>query len=191
MKYDMLVNKENPLSKDFVPEGLVEYPEYNGPKVDPTHKTLVERETLEAFWDLQAAAKDDGYHIIIDSAYRSYDYQVTVLNYWLEQKGEEAYAFSAIPGTSEHQTGLAIDVAFYRNSEYTDQMTDTTPEILWMLNNAWRFGFILRYPKNSQEITGFKYEYWHFRYVGREVALQMHNDGIVTLEEYHQRKKDR
>ncbi|MBQ4583302.1 MAG: D-alanyl-D-alanine carboxypeptidase family protein [Bacilli bacterium] len=60
-----------------------------------------------------------------------------------------------------------------------------------LLQNAWRFGFILRYPKGTQDITGFKDEYWHFRYVGREVALKMHDDGIVTLEEYHQRKRSR
>ena len=191
IKYDMLVNKENPLASDYVPEGLVEYPEYNGPKIDPTHKTLVEKETLEAFWELQAAAKADGYHIIIDSAYRSYDYQVKVLNHWLEKEGEKAYAFVAMPGTIEHQTGLAFDIALYRNGEYTDDLNEKMSEIFWMNENAWRFGFILRYPKGTQDITGFKYEYWHFRYVGREVALKMHDDGIVTLEEYHQRKRSR
>ena len=185
MKYDLLVNKENPLPNDYVPEGLVEYPEYNGPKIDPTHKTLVEKETLEAFWELQAAAKADGYHIIIDSAYRSYDYQVKVLNHWLEKEGEKAYTFVAMPGTSEHQTGLAFDIALYRNGEYTDCFKDTDSEIIWAQENAYKFGFILRYPKGKEDITGFNYESWHFRFVGKDVSEYMHNNNILTLEEYH------
>lgn len=182
----MLVNKQNPLDSSFEPQELVVYPEYNGPKIDPNHKTLVEATTLNAFYEMQAAAmKEQGYHIIVDSAYRSYAYQQKVLERNLAEKGESAYSFVALPGTSEHQSGLAIDVALYIDGEYTDQFDDTFPQIQWLFNNAHRFGFILRYPKGAEHITGYKYECWHFRYVGKEIALDMYDNNIRTFEEYH------
>lgn len=189
MKIDMLVNKEHPLDKDFVPEDLVIYTEYNGPKIDPNYKTLVDRETFNAFLEMQEAAKKDGHYIIIDSGYRSYEYQQRVLEDTISKKGEAAYSTVALPGTSEHQTGLAIDVALYRNTIYTDEFDENDPEIVWLRNNSYKYGFILRYPKGSEEITGFNYECWHFRYVGKDISYKMHDEGISTLEEYHEKYK--
>ena len=185
----MLVNKEHPLDKDFVPEDLVIYTEYNGPKIDPNYKTLVDRETFNAFLEMQEAAKKDGHYIIIDSGYRSYEYQQRVLEDTISKKGEAAYSTVALPGTSEHQTGLAIDVALYRNTIYTDEFDENDPEIVWLRNNSYKYGFILRYPKGSEEITGFNYECWHFRYVGKDISYKMHDEGISTLEEYHEKYK--
>lgn len=191
MDYSILVNKEHPLDKNYIPCDLVEYSEYNGSKIDHNHKTLVNKTALDAFFKLQVNAKLDGHHIVIDSAYRSYNYQMDILNHYLEYNGNQAYSFVVLPGTSEHQTGLAIDISVYKNGEYTDKLSEDMPEIVWMNNNAWRFGFILRYPKDCTHITGFKYEYWHFRYVGNEIAKEMHDKNIKTLEEYKQNKKHR
>lgn len=189
MDYSLIVNKNNLLNATFVPDNLKEYSEYNGIKIDPNHKTLVEEETLNSFFEMKKAAIQNGYNIVIDSAYRSYEYQQTVLNKYLELKGEEAYSFVALPGSSEHQTGLAIDIALSRNGEYIDEFDDTFPEIAWVHQNAYKFGFILRYPKGKEEITGFKYEPWHFRFVGKKLAYQMHCEDIGSLEEYHLLKK--
>lgn len=189
MKLDMLVNKSHPLDKDFVPEDLVIYTEYNGPKIDPNYKTMVDRETFNAFLEMQEAAKKEGYYIIIDSGYRSYEYQQRVLEDTISKKGESAYSTVALPGTSEHQTGLAIDVALYRNTIYTDEFDENDPELVWLRDNSYKYGFILRYPKGSEEVTGFNYECWHFRYVGKDISYKMHEEGISTLEEYHEKYK--
>lgn len=185
MNYQILVNKNSHLERDYIPNVLVEYLEYNGEKIDPDHKTLVEKETLLAFFDMQAEAKQAGYGILIDSAYRSYEYQKIILDKALEEKGEEAYNRVALPGTSEHQTGLAIDVALLRDGIYCDKFDDTAPEIQWLMNNAYRFGFILRYPKGKENITGYSYECWHFRFVGKELSTYMYDNKIQTLEEYY------
>lgn len=185
MNYEILVNKNNPLDKYFIPKQLVEYLEYNGEKLDPNYKTLVEKETLLAFFEMQAEALKAGYSILIDSAYRSYEYQQKILEKTLEEKGREAYKTVAIPGTSEHQTGLAIDVALSRGGVYCDEFDDTAEEIQWLMENAYRFGFILRYPKGKENITGYNYEWWHFRYVGRTLSTYMKENNIETLEEYY------
>lgn len=191
MKHTILVNKENPLNAEFVPDNLVEYLEYNGEKIDPNYKTWVEKETLMAFFEMQDAATKEvspkypkGYGIVIDSGYRSYSYQKQVLEYNLKINGENAYNYVAMPGTSEHQTGLAIDIAINTGGTYNDNFDDSYEEIKWLHRNSYRFGFILRYPLGKESITGFNYECWHFRYVGKEVAQYMMENQIETLEEY-------
>ena len=187
MDYSILVNKDNPLDENYVPSNLIVYPEYNGPKIDANHKTLVEEVTLNAFYEMQQTAfKEIGYHYVVDSAYRSYAYQQKILQHNIKLNGNEAYKYVALPGTSEHQSGLAIDVALNIDGEYTDVFDDTFPQIQWLFANAYRFGFILRYPKGTENITGYKYECWHFRYVGKEIALYMRDNHILTLEEYHE-----
>ena len=193
MDYTILVNKENPLDKKFVPNNLMLYTEYNGEKIDPNHKTLVEKETLKAFLKLKRAAQEEGksisypmgFDFVVDSGYRSYEYQEKVFKYNLEQEGVRAYSYVALPGCSEHQTGLAIDVALNTNGIYNDKFDDSFLEIKWLHENCHRFGFILRYPKTMEDITGFNYECWHLRYVGRELSLYMKENNILTLEEYY------
>lgn len=186
MDYLRIVNKLNPLDSDYIPENLIKYNEYNGEKLLPV-ETLCEGETLNAFFQMQEDAKKDGVFLIIDSAYRSYEYQQTVLDYYIEKYGsEKAYEIVALPGTSEHQTGLAIDFALNRNGNYTDEFEDEDKEMVWLRNNAYKYGFILRYPKDSIDITGYNYEFWHYRFIGVENSLDMHNLGINTLEEYNE-----
>lgn len=185
MDYTILVNKDNPLEKQYVPEGLIIYPEYNGEKVDKSHTTMVVEEVLNAFYLMRNEAQKFGYYFVVDSGYRSYEYQDKILQKELLENGVNAYNYVALPGTSEHQSGLAIDVALYKKGVYTDCFSDDWPEIKWLFANAYKYGFILRYPLGKEDITGFKYEFWHFRYVGLETSLYMHENGIETLEEYH------
>jgi len=200
MKCDLLVNKQNPLPTDYIPENLVDS---NSRSIEAQRirdgitkpNILVVSEALAWFRAMQKDALRMGYDIELDSAYRSYDYQAEVLDRLLLEEGEEAYKYCAIPGTSEHQTGLAIDLCIFRGTEYFDEeINESKPEIIWVHNNAHRYGFIVRYPLAStadpddiNEITGYKYEPWHLRFVGLELAKYL-VDNDLTLEEYHEKK---
>ena len=188
----ILVNKDNPLDPRYVPNDL-EISDHNENNfhgyLDPNLKPSVKREVLLAFIRMQEAALKEGYKIIIDSGYRSYLYQQDIWEHIVATKGlEYAKSHVALPGTSEHQTGLAIDIAIIRDGEYDDHVREEYPEQKWMEEHSFKYGFVLRYPKGKEEITGFDYEPWHFRYVGRNLALMLHRDNI-TLEEYYRRKK--
>ncbi|WP_303806201.1 D-alanyl-D-alanine carboxypeptidase family protein [Ruminococcus flavefaciens] len=130
------------------------------------------------FCKLSNAAAQEGLNIYLSSGFRSYDYQAQIYNNYCARDGQAAAdTYSARPGYSEHQTGLAIDV---------NQIDDSfigTPEAIWLENHCHEFGFILRYPQGKQDITGYQYESWHIRYVGTDLATQIHNSGL-TLEEY-------
>ena len=173
----LIVNKYYQLSNDYVPEDLVDASTmyaYSGIKLSSI--------AYEAFKELFNAAKSDGYTIVIGSGYRSYDSQEAIYERNKNNYGT-TYAdnFVARPGHSEHQTGLALDVADYNNS---DEDFEKTEAYQWMLDNAHKYGFILRYPKDKEDITGYSFESWHFRYVGVEVATKIHNLNI-TYDEYY------
>lgn len=187
MNYLILVNKKHLLSRDYIPKDLVLYTVYNGPKIDPNYQTLVCQKVLKMFNKINRKAQKHHYTYIIDSAYRSYKYQEKILNEVLKEKGQEAYKTVAIPGSSEHQTGLAIDIALSINGIYTDKFKDDDPEIVFLQSIAYKYGFILRYPKGKENITGFSYEYWHYRYVGKKAAKYIYKNKL-TLEEYHEIK---
>lgn len=120
--------------------------------------------------------------IIPDSGYRTIERQERLLKYYFARDGEKAYTYVAPPRSSEHHTGLAIDVAMIKDGEYTDNITGEEKEIQELIANCYRYGFILRYPKGKEEITGYKYEPWHFRFVGLDLARRIHDSGL-TLEE--------
>ena len=135
-------------------------------------------ETQSAFNEMAADAAKDGIYLFIVSGYRSYSTQYSTYNYFVYDRGkEQADRCSARPGHSEHQTGLACDI----NS--TSSSFEGTPEAEWIDANCWKYGFIVRYPKGKEEITGYKYEPWHVRYLGRELAKKVYDSGL-TLEEY-------
>lgn len=171
-----LVNKNNKLPAVYVPSDLVEIPNnmaYNGKKV--------REEVLKNFENLFNDAQKLGYKIIVVSAYRDYDYQKKLFDGYTQDKGlKYALKCSAKPGHSEHQTGLAIDV-MGSNNDYN--LFAESNEFEWMKNNAYKYGFIMRYPEEKQKITGFKYEPWHYRYVGKDVAEYIYENKL-TLEEY-------
>lgn len=188
MKKDILVNRVNRLSSDYVPEDLVKVVGFETPKLDNSQKSYLDKEAYYNFLIMQFDALNDGFYIIVDSGYRSFKYQNEILNYNVLKKGAEAFRTVAYPGMSEHQTGLALDYAFFRNGKYIESFNDDAPEVKWIFENAYKYGFILRYPKDYEYITGFAYEWWHIRYVGREVSMYMKDNNIATLEEYHELK---
>lgn len=135
-------------------------------------------EVYEAFYELQAAARSDGLSIYISSGYRSYDLQSSLYSRYCARDGQAAAdRYSARPGHSEHQTGLAMDV-----NEISDAFIGT-PEAIWLQDHAHEYGFIIRYMKDKEDITGYKYEPWHIRYLGVDVATEVYESGLC-LEEY-------
>ncbi len=155
----MIVNKTYSLPESYNPQGMTP-------------------ETVAAFQELQAAAKADGFTMNSVSDFRNYATQDTLYhNYVLRDGQEAADRFSARAGHSEHQTGMAIDV------NYAGDGFNETPEAKWLADNCWKYGFIIRYPQGKEEITGFKYESWHIRYLGKEWAKKIYDSGL-TLEEY-------
>ena len=171
-----LVNKNNKLPSIYIPADLVEIPtsmSYNG--------KFVRKEVLDAFSKLWKEAKKNKYKITIVSAYRDYEYQNKLFKQYVQEKGlKYALNCSAKAGHSEHQTGLAIDV-MGSNGDYN--LFDESNEFNWMKEHAHKYGFILRYPKGKEHITGFKYEPWHYRYIGTTLATYLYENNL-TLEEY-------
>ena len=154
----MLVNKTYSIPSDYAP-GLVP-------------------EAYSAFLNLKEAASNNGFDIELISGFRSYETQTGLYNNYVATYGQaEADTFSARPGTSEHQTGLAMDVGWIDDS-YGD-----TPSGIWLANNCYKYGFIIRYPKGKESITGYKYEPWHIRYLGVDIAKEVYESGLC-LEEY-------
>ena len=175
--YLVLVNKEYKLPENYVPSKL----ELISNEFANENKYLRE-EAKDAFETLSKDAKNLGYRVVAVSTYRDYEYQNKLYDMYVEEKGI-AYAdkCSARPGHSEHQTGLAVDVEG-SNRDYDE--FENSKEFVWMKENAYKYGFILRYPKGKEKITGFKYEPWHYRYVGKDVAKTIHDENL-TLEEYY------
>lgn len=173
----ILVNKFYYLDQNYVPENLEEIDS----KYSVPGKQLVNVARI-SFEFLAKKAYEEGYHIRAVSTYRSYSYQTNLYNNYVSQDGvEEADKYSARAGFSEHQTGLAVDVD---NRETDFNNFESTKEFNWMLENAHKYGFILRYPKGKEFITGYIYEPWHFRYVGVEVATYIYQNDL-TYEEYY------
>ena len=174
--YDILINKNNKLTSDYIPNDL----ELINLKYACKNKYL-RKEARLAFEEMAKVAKKDGYNIVAVSTFRPYEYQEKLYNDYVSKKGKNyADLASARPGHSEHQTGLAIDVSDL-SLDYDN--FESTREFTWMINNSYKYGFILRYPKAKFDITGFKYEPWHYRYVGLDIAKIIYEKNI-TLEEY-------
>ena len=132
-----------------------------------------------------AGAAEGAGQMQIQSSYRSYADQVSVYNGWVRSAGQaQADRQSARPGYSEHQTGLAVDISPVPLKCARAACGGQTPQGLWLAANAWRFGYLLRYPADKTQITGYEYEPWHFRYIGIPLATELHNEGVETLEEF-------
>lgn len=143
--------------------------DYN-PGVDP--------EAQAAFDDMQAAAAKEGLNIYVSSGFRSYEYQSGLYDRYVQRSGKaEADRYSARPGHSEHQTGLAFDM------NTIDISFADTDEYVWVKAHCWEYGFIIRYPEDGEDVTGYMYEPWHIRYLGKETAKKVYDSGL-TLEEY-------
>ena len=126
------------------------------------------------------AAKKEDLTLIITSSYRDYETQDYLWNMYADSKGDEyADSISARAGYSEHQTGLATDIM----KANWDFLSEGDKEYTWLVDNSYKYGFILRYPKDKDNITGYMYEEWHFRYVDKKVATYLH-DNNLTYDEY-------
>lgn len=174
-----LVNKYNYLRDDFVPNNLVEM-------TTPYSKEgiyLVE-EARDNFYKLVDKAKEEGLTIRAISAYRGYTYQKRLYDKYVEADGvNKADTYSARPGFSDHQTGLAIDVD---NTISSFENFTNTKEYQWMLDNSYKYGFILRYPSAKESITTYQFESWHYRYVGLKLAKKIKASNL-TFDEYFTR----
>lgn len=143
---------------------------------------MLTNDTYDAFLKMFKAAKEEDLTLIINSSFRSYEEQEEVYNDYKNSRGEEyADKIAAKPGFSEHQTGMAIDIQTYGSNASTFEEFD---EFKWLQEHAHEYGFILRYPKDKQYITGYEYESWHYRFVGVEVATYIHENDI-TFDEYY------
>lgn len=138
---------------------------------------------VDAMRDFAGAARAEGLHVVLSSGYRSYETQVYLFNRKVSQYGEAvAQTIVARPGTSEHQTGLCCDITD-RYYEMKDESLENTELYQWMSRHCQEYGFIVRFPKGKEDVTGIIYEPWHFRYVGKEAAVYiMEHD--LTLEEF-------
>ena len=174
MDYLIFVNKDNTLDKTYVPLDLVDS------KSNYRNDILINKKVLEQFNLMKLDAYMNGYNIDIMSGYRDYFYQDKIYNKLLKEKGY-AYTFRSVakPGCSEHQTGLAIDICVYRDDKcYIEHELDGMEEIEWIINNCYKYGFILRYPLGMEDKTGYNYEPWHFRYVG-DISNYLYENKIL------------
>lgn len=151
-----------------------------------TYNPGLNEEALSHFNEMIASAKLDGFNIHLQSGFRSYSHQNNLYNGYVKRSGKEAAdTFSARPGHSEHQSGFAIDVCNNNSNVCINSGFDSTTDAKWLSDNCYKYGFILRYPKGKTNETGYKYESWHFRYVGNELAEKLYDNGNwITLEDY-------
>ena len=167
------VNTNYKLNKTFIPKTLTTIENVDYIKRE-NQTMMLDKETFNAYKELFLESLNNNLHLMIYSAYRSYEYQESLYN-------KENNEFVAKPGKSEHQTGCAIDIGT-TNTGLTSYF-DNTLESTWLEKNAYKYGFILRYPKDKEFITGYPYESWHYRYVGINAAKIIYENNL-TLEEY-------
>ena len=173
---DMLVNKHRSLPENYEPEDLVSIDEKYA--ADDTQEGA--RIAVNAFISMYKAAKQDGYDLVINSSYRSYQDQVDICDTYRELYGENyVNNYVAKPGFSEHQTGLSFDIGSKNSNIFAE-----SEEYKWILENAHKYGFIQRFPEKYEAITGFRAEPWHYRYVGKKIATYIYEHDI-SLEEYY------
>ncbi|WP_042346695.1 M15 family metallopeptidase [Bacillus massiliigorillae] len=180
----VLVNKTYYLSDSYIPSDLVRANVHYSFGDEQIEKALLRQEAATALEQMFNGAQAEGIELYAVSGYRSYARQKVLFDAEVQQHGlEKAEEAVAIPGQSEHQTGLTMDISSRSVNLLLTQEYENTPEGKWLATNAHKYGFILRYPKGKENITGYKYEPWHFRYVGKEFAKTIYEKGL-TLEEY-------
>lgn len=186
-EYIALVNRENLLAEDYIPDDLVDDLDCRKISYDPIQL----RETAaNALYELFDAAQEEDIYLYAHSGYRSYRTQKTMYYNRLDSNNGKDDGVVQYPGASEHQTGLSIDVVHKAGigKRFTEAFADTKHG-QWLAENCWDYGFIIRYPKDKEEITQITYEPWHLRYVGVQVAQYM-RDRNLSLEEFTQEWKE-
>ncbi len=177
----ILVNKYYYLESDYIPDDLVNISQTYSWGENGSQKTR--QVVYDAFIDMWNAANKEGYYLMVNSSFRNYQDQESVYNAYKNTSGETyANSIATKPGFSEHQTGLALDI-FSKSNTNKNTFKDT-PEAKWLKENAYKYGFILRYPEEFEEITGITFEPWHYRYVGKDIAKYIYENNI-TFDEYY------
>lgn len=175
-KLDVIVNKYYKLSKDYEPDDLTKI----SSKYSSGNNQKLRKEAAIKFEEMANDALNNGLKIYAGSTYRSYSYQLGLYNRYVAKDGfDEAETYSARAGYSEHQLGLAVDIL---NGKWS-YLSETDKEYDWLINNSYKYGYILRYPRNKEYVTGYVFEDWHFRYLGIELATKVYNSGL-TYDEY-------
>jgi D-alanyl-D-alanine carboxypeptidase len=177
-----LVNKTNPVDITYIPSDLKTPNVYTNPDKN-NEESSVRADIEQPLIDMFAAAQAAGYSLMIGSGYRSANLQSVYFNSLASSVGEaDANQSIARPGQSEHQTGLAVDISTVARNCYLSDCFAETNDGIWLINNSYKFGFILRYPEKKESITEYNYEPWHFRYVGVDLATALHESSL-TLDE--------
>lgn len=178
-----IVSRTRPLPDGYVPGDLVT-PRVTLNTQKSADENMLRADAGAAVEKLFSGAKSAGFDFMLASGYRSQALQATYYNNYVAQFGQaEADTFSARPGTSEHQTGLALDVARADRVLYLDQAFGKDPSGQWLAAHAYEYGYIVRYPEGKDATTGYEYEPWHIRYVGTDLAAELHRTG-QTMEEF-------
>ena len=174
-----IVNKNEPLGEYYVPNDLVDV------TVTSEGVQQLRKEAADALVPMFSDAAKDGVELVVISGYRSYAMEVEIQRSYIDLYGE-VYAdlIDCHPGMNEHQLGLAVDLGITDNTCRLDQCFADTSASTWLMGNAWKYGWILRYPEGKEDITGIMYSPWNYRYVGKEAAVQLHDSGL-TMEEYY------
>lgn len=179
----LIVNKNRELPADYVPEDLVK-PDVEFSSLGWSEKKLMRQEAADALEELFRAAEEAGVELVAVSGYRSYERQQETYQSALKRKGAASTSrYNARPGQSEHQTGLAMDVSSPSVDCQLNESFGQTEAGQWLKKHAAEFGFIIRYEKGKEEVTGYSYEPWHIRYVGKELANILKQKEL-TMEEY-------
>lgn len=181
----VLVNQEYLLPEEYIPSDLVK-PNISFSFYGTYEKSYMRETAAKALEELFSAAQEAGYTLKGVSAYRSYARQKQIYDRNVATKGQKkADKISAKPGSSEHQTGLTIDVSCSSIGCALEESFGDTAEGQWLAKHCHKYGYIIRYPKDKSDITGYSYEPWHIRYVGKNLAKYLHKNNL-TLEEYYQ-----
>lgn len=180
-----IVSKVRPLSPiDYAPTDLI-VPDVRLRVGAGDSEMRLRTETARALEEMILEATKSNINLMLTSGYRAYQKQVSVYNGWVQKYGQAgADKVSARPGTSEHQTGLAADLSPATQKCELEQCFGALPEGIWLAANTHKFGFIIRYPEGKYNVTGYEYEPWHIRYIGKDLATEMHKQNIQTLEEF-------
>jgi D-alanyl-D-alanine carboxypeptidase len=179
----LLVDPTHKLPDNFIPQNLVQV---SVPFIDTTQeRKMMRKEAADALAQMFNDARNQGVPLLGVSGYRSYKSQKDLFDHYVSIDGyEKASTYSAIPGTSEHETGLAIDVTSIDGKCAAEPCFGGTKQAQWLQAHVADYGYIIRYPEGKDKITGYEYEPWHIRYVGNPAAKEIMNNGI-TLEEYY------
>lgn len=177
-----LVNKTHPIPEDYEPSNL-QIASVNTRSDKSDNERSVRSDIDQALQDMFSDAMADGYDLMIGSGYRPASLQALYFYNLAASVGEDSANQSiARPGQSEHQTGLATDISTTSRNCYLDNCFAETNDGKWLADNSYKYGFILRYPEDKTDITGYMYESWHFRYVGIDLATAIYQSGL-TLDE--------